>query len=126
MLCFTSVKPNRPAPDAGARIGPVIRDYRAQLTAACQQQVFRYRRDMPKGYRISDASRDEAIFTAQQAREKVASIADQCGLHLWNERRACPRVRNRRRFESGRAELEDLSYGMADYMGTTPSRGECR
>src|SRR3546814_8714868 len=72
---------------------------------------------MPKGYRISDASRDEAIFTAQQARETVASIADKFGINRWNVSAACTRVRSRRRLESLRAEFADWRDVPIAYSG---------
>src|SRR3546814_16959049 len=72
---------------------------------------------MPKGYRISDASRDEAIFTAQQARETVASIADKFGINRWNVSAACTRVRSRRRSESLMAEFADWRDVQITYSG---------
>src|SRR3546814_10428803 len=72
---------------------------------------------MPKGYRISDASRDGAIFTAQQARETVASIADKFGINRWNVSAACTRVRSRRRLESLRAEFADWRDVPIAYSG---------
>ena len=83
----------------------------------CQPPVFPYRDDMPKGYRISDVSKDEAVFAAQQAGETIASIADRLGINRWNVSADCTRIRSRRRLESRRAEFADWRDVPIAYSG---------
>ena len=72
---------------------------------------------MPKGYRISDVSKDEAVFAAQQAGETIASIADRLGINRWNVSADCTRIRSRRRLESRRAEFADWRDVPIAYSG---------
>lgn len=72
---------------------------------------------MPKGYPISDASQDEAIYEAHQAGETMEAIAVRFGINRWNVNDACARVRSRRRWEARRAEFADWRDVPIAYSG---------